>query len=106
MKITFVNKKELEAFLLLLQEISLSLEAKHMEESNPFERYETEARMELIDEIYPKVYKKQFNNQVKNTINITKALAIIIFQHRDILVDVYTEILKNRIVEHIHKDMI
>jgi len=105
-KLQFHNKEELSAFIRLLQEIILWLEAEQMQESDSFKRFEIAARIELMEELLPKVSKKQFNQQVKTSINISKAVAIIIFQNREIAVDIYAEMLKNRIVERIHKDMV
>jgi hypothetical protein len=106
MKITFNNRDELEAFIRLLQEIVLSLESELLTTTDPYDRYEISARIELIEELYPKVAKKQFNTQKKNSVNITKAVAIIIFQNRDIVIDIYAEMLKNRIVQDIHREMV
>lgn len=106
MKFVFSGKDELHAFIRLLQEISLELESQLLYVTNFIEKYEIEAKIELIEDIYPKVAKKQFNAQVKNSIDISKALAIIIFQNRNIAVDVYAEVVKNRLVEHIHRDMV
>jgi hypothetical protein len=106
MKFQFHNKEELKAFITLLQEINLQLESELMSETDSFKRYEISARIELLDELFPIVYKKQFNQQVKSSIKITKAVSIIIFQNRDIIVDIYTELLKNRLVETIHRNMV
>ncbi len=106
MKFQFHNKEELNAFITLLQEINLQLESELMSEMDSFKRYEISARIELLDELFPVVYRKQFNQQVKSSIKITKAVSIIIFQNRDIIVDIYTELLKNRLVETIHKNMV
>ena len=106
MKLEFADHNELEAFLRLLQEIVLTLEAETPSKTEILERYETEAKIELIEELYPKVAKKQFNNQKKNSVTITKAVGIIIFQYREIALDVYAEMLKNRIVQNIHQEMV
>ncbi len=106
MKFVFSNRDELNAFIRLLQEIVIELESQLLNAENFVQKYEIEAKIEIIEEIYPKVARKQFNAQVKNSINITKALAIIIFQNSHIVVDVYAEMLKNRLVEFIHRDMI
>ncbi len=105
-KLQFHNKEELGAFIRLLQEIILWLEAEQMQESDSFKRFEIAARIELMEELLPKVSKKQFNQQLKSSIAITKAVAIIIFQNREIGVDIYAEMLKNRIVESIHREMV
>jgi len=105
-KLQFHNKEELSAFIRLLQEIILWLEAEQMQEADSFKRFEIAARIELMEELLPKVSKKQFNQQIKSSINISKAVGIIIFQNREIAVDIYAEMLKNRIVERIHKDMV
>lgn len=102
----FHNKEELKAFIRLMQEISIELEALLLNESDIFRRYEISARMELIDELMPKIMKKQFSKQIKNSVEITKAIGIIIFQYQEIVVDVYAEMLKTRLVEIIHRDMI
>jgi len=106
LKLKFNNKEELNAFIRLLQEIVLSLEAEQMGERDGFKRFEIAARIELIEELMPKVMKKQFNQQAKSSVPISKAVGIIIFQYREIVVDVYAEMLKNRIVEHIHREMV
>jgi len=106
MKIKFHNKDELTAFIRLIQEIVLTLEAALPVERNPMKRYEMEAQIELLEEIYPKLSKKQFNNQEKNHIKITKAVALIIFQYRDIALDVYADLIRNRVVQDIHKEMV
>jgi hypothetical protein len=105
-KLKFSNKEELNAFTRLLQEIVLNLEAEQMSELDGFKRFEISARIELLEELLPKVMKKQFNQQAKSSINITKAVGIIIFQNREIVVDIYAEMLKNRIVESIHREMV
>ena len=105
-KLKFHNKEELSAFIRLLQEIVLSLEAEHLAESDAFARFEISARIELLEELLSKVEKKQFNQQQKTSVNISKAVALIIFQNRDIVLDVYAEMLKNRIVENIHREMV
>ena len=105
-KLKFHNKEELSAFIRLLQEIVLNLEAEQMAERDPFKKFEIEARLELMEELLPKVSKKQFNQTIKSTVDISKAIALIIFQHREIVLDVYAEMLKNRIVEHIHRQMV
>ena len=106
MKIKFNNRDELDAFIRLLQELVLTMEAELQSKTDMFERYETEAKIELLEELYPKVAKKQFNSKEKNSVKINKALALIIFRYRDVAVDVYTDLLKNRIVETIHRDMV
>lgn len=106
MKFQFHNKEELKAFIRLLQEIELELEAEQMQEADIFRKYEISARIELIDEIMPKVLKKQFNQQIKTSVEISKAVSIIIFQYREIAVDIYAEMLKNRLVETIHREMV
>ena len=105
-KLKFSNKEELNAFTRLIQEIVLNLEAEQMNELDGFKRFEISARIELLEELLPKVMKKQFNQQSKSSINITKAIGIIIFQNREIVVDIYAEMLKNRIVESIHREMV
>lgn len=105
-KLIFNNKEELSAFTRLLQEIVLSLESEQMLESDSFKRFEISARIELMEELLPKVLKKQFNQQAKSSIPITKAVGIIIFQYREIVVDIYAEMLKNRIVQNIHREMV
>ena len=70
------------------------------------DRYETLARIELLEELYPKVAKKQFNSQKKNSVEISRAIALILFKYREIEVDIYADVLKNRIVQHIHQDMV
>ena len=102
----FQNKEELKAFIRLMQEISMELEAVLMRETDIFRRYEISARVELIDELMPKIMKKQFSKQIKNSVEISKAIGIIIFQHQEIAVDIYAEMLKNRLVETIHRDMV
>jgi hypothetical protein len=106
MKVVFNNHDELDAFIRLLQEIVLTMETELMAKTDAYERYEIEAKIELIEELYPKVAKKQFNSQKKNSVNITKAVAIIIFQYREIAIDIYAEMLKNRIVQEIHREMV
>ena len=105
-KLIFHNKEELSAFIRLLQEIVLELESEQLNEQDGFKRFEVSARIELLEELLPKVMKKQFNQQVRSSIPITKAVGIIIFQHREIVVDIYAEMLKNRIVENIHREMV
>jgi len=105
-KLKFHNKEELSAFTRLLQEIVLALEAEQMNELDSFKKFEISARIELLEELLPKVLKKQFNQQTTSSIPITKAIGIIIFQYREIVVDVYAEMLKNRIVENIHREMV
>ena len=105
-KLQFHNKEELGAFIRLIQEIIIELESSQINESDPFNKFEIAARIELLEELLPKVSKKQFNQQVKSTIAITKAIGIIIFQYREIAVDIYADILKNRIVESIHREMV
>ncbi len=106
MKITFADHNELNAFIRLLQEIVLTMEAELPSKEDILDRYETEARIELIEELYPKVARKQFNTQKKNSVTITKAVGLIIFQYREIALDVYAEVLKNRIVQDIHQEMV
>ncbi len=106
MKFQINSKEELSAFIRVIQEISLELEATLNKESDIFRRYEIAARIELLDDLLPKVMKKQFNQQSKTKIEISKAMSIIIFQYREIAVDIYAELIKNRLVETIHKDMI
>ncbi len=106
MKFQFHNKEELKAFIRLLQEIELELETESIGETDIFRRFEISARIELLDDLLIIVSKKQFNQQQKNSINLTKAVSIIIFQYREIVVDIYAEMLKNRLVETIHKDMV
>ena len=106
MKFQINSKEELSAFIRIMQEINLELEAILNAEKDIFRRYEISARIELIDELLPKVMKKQFNQQSKTKIDISKAVSIIIFQYREIVVDIYAELIKNRLVETIHKDMI
>jgi hypothetical protein len=105
-KLQFHNKEELSAFIRLLQEIILWLESEQMQESDSFKRFEIAARIELMEELLPKVSKKQFNQQIKSSISITKAVAIIIFQNREIALDIYAEMLNNPIVESIHREMV
>ncbi len=105
-KLKFNNKEELGAFIRLLQEIVLSLEAEQINERDSFKKFEISARIELMEELLPKVSKKQFNQQQKSSVDISKAVAIIIFQNRQIVLDIYAEMLKNRIVEHIHREMV
>lgn len=106
MKFQINSKEELSAFIRIIQEINLELESAISQEKDIFRRYEISARIELLDELLPKVMKKQFNQQSKTKIEITKAISIIIFQYREIAVDIYAELIKNRLVETIHKDMI
>jgi hypothetical protein len=106
MKFVVQNKDELSAFIRLIQEIELELESELRYEKDVFRRYEIAARIELLDILLPDVMKKQFNQQSKNTINLTKAVSIILFQYREIVVDIYAELLKNRLVESIHRSMI
>jgi hypothetical protein len=106
MKLVFQDKDELDAFIRLLQEIVLAMEAELPGKTDTLDRYETLARIELLEELYPKVAKKQFNAQKKNTIEITRAIALIFFKYREIEVDVYADFLKNRIVQNIHQDMV
>jgi len=105
-KIAFQNKEDLNAFIRLIQEIILALEAEYISETDAFKRFEISARIELLEELLPKVLKKQFNKQTKSSIVITKAVGIIIFQYREIVVDIYADMLKNRIVERIHRNMV
>jgi len=105
-KLAFHNKEELNAFTRLIQEIVLALEADQMNETDGFKRFEISARIELLEELLPKVLKKQFNQQIKSTIVISKAIGIIIFQYREIVVDIYAEMLKNRIVQNIQREMV
>jgi hypothetical protein len=106
MKFVFNNKEELKAFIRLLQEIELELESIYYQETDLFRRFEISARIELLDELLPQVSRKQINQQVKNSINLSKAVSIIIFQYREIAVDIYAEMLKNRLVETIHRSMV
>jgi hypothetical protein len=105
-KLEFRDKEELKAFIRILHEIILELESSAMLLADPFKRYELKARQELLEDILPKVERKQFNQQKKNSIQITKALALVIFIYREIAVDVYADMLKHRIVEHIHREMV
>ncbi len=84
----------------------MELEGLLMSETDIFRKYEVSARIELIDELMPKLMKKQFSKQQKNSIEISKAISIIIFQYREIAVDVYAEVLKNRLVESIYQEMV
>ncbi|MCK5846826.1 MAG: hypothetical protein KAG84_05270 [Bacteroidales bacterium] len=102
----FTNKDELSAFIRILQEISMELESLLLNETDIFRRYEVSARIDLIDEILPKLMKKQFSKQLKNSIEISKAVNIIIFQYREIVVDVYADVVKNRLVESIYREMV
>ncbi|RLD46171.1 MAG: hypothetical protein DRI86_03870 [Bacteroidetes bacterium] len=102
----FSNKDELKALIRILQEISMELESLVHTETDIFRKYEVSARVELIDEILPKLMKKQFSKQVKSSIEISKAVSIIIFQYREIAVDIYAEVLKNRLVETIYREMV
>ena len=102
----FHNKEELNAFIRLLQEISLELEGLQIQETDIFRKFEISARIELIDDLLPKLMKKQFSKQVKNSIELSKAVSIIIFQYQDIVVDVYTELIKNKLVESIYQEMV
>ncbi len=106
MKFQINSKEELSAFIRIIQEINLELESALNIEHDLFRKYEISARIELLDELLPKVMKKQFNQQQKTSINISKAISIIIFQYREIIVDIYAEMVKNRLVQFIHKDMI
>ncbi len=106
MKFQLNNKEELDAFIRILQEINMELESTLLKEHDLFRRYEIAARIELLDELLPKVLKKQFNQQQRSSITISKAVSIIIFQYRQIVVDIYAELIKNRLVESIHKDML
>ena len=106
MKFQFHNKEELKAFIRLLQEIELELESETIGEKDIFRRFEISAKIELLDELLIKVSKKQYNQQQKNSVNLSKAVSIIIFQYREIVVDIYAEMLKNRLVETIHRDMV
>jgi hypothetical protein len=106
MKFQINSKEELSAFIRIIQEINLELETALLSEADLFRRYEISARIELLDDLLPKVMKKQFNQQSKTKIEISKAVSIIIFQYREIAVDIYAELIKNRLVENIHKDMI
>lgn len=105
-KLEFHNKEELKAFIRLLHEIVLELESAAMAESDGFKRYELRARQELLEDMLPKVERKQHNRQVRNSVQITKAVALVIFIYRDIALDVYADMLKHRIVETIHKGMV
>jgi len=102
----FANKEELKAFIRILQEISMELESLKLQETDIFRKFEVEARMELIDDLMPKVMKKQFSKQIKNSIEISKAISIIIFQYREIAVDIYADVIKNRLVESIYQEMV
>ena len=102
----FHNKEELKAFIRLLQDISLELEGLQIKETDIFRKFEIAARIELIDDLLPKLMKKQFSKQMKNSIELSKAVSIIIFQHQDIVVDVYTELIKNKLVESIYQEMV
>ena len=84
----------------------MELEGLLMSETDIFRKYEVSARIELIDELMPKLMKKQFSKQQKNSIEISKAISIIIFQYREIAVDIYAEVLKNRLVESIYQEMV
>lgn len=102
----FQDKEELKAFIRLMHEIILELESVIMTESDSFKNYELHARKELLEELLPKIERKQFNQQRKSSVSVSKAVAIIIFIYRDIVVDVYADMLKHRIVEHIHRGMV
>ena len=102
----FENKEELKAFIRILQEISMELESLLQTETDIFRKYEVLARIELIDDILPKLMKKQFSKQIKNSIEFSKAVSIIIFQYREIVVDVYADVVKNRLVESIYQEMV
>lgn len=106
MKIEFLDHSELDAFIRLLQEIVLTMEAELPNKTEALDRYETLARIELLEELYPKVAKKQFNSQKKNSVEITRAIGLVLFQYRHIEVDIYADFLKNRIVQFIHRDMV
>lgn len=106
MKIEFNDHSELDAFIRLLQEIVIAMEAELPTKNDSLDRYETLARIELLEELYPKVAKKQFNSQKKNSVEITRAIALILFKYRSIEVDIYADFLKNRIVQYIHRDMV
>ncbi len=84
----------------------MELEGLLMSETDIFRKYEVSARIEIIDELMPKLMKKQFSKQEKNSIEMSKALSIIIFQYREIAVDIYAEVLKNRLVESIYQEMV
>ncbi len=105
-KLEFRDKEELKAFIRLLHEIVLELESSAMHEQDPFKRYELRARQELMEDLLPKVERKQFNQQNKNSVSISKAVALVIFIYRDIALDVYADMLRHRIVEHIHREMV
>jgi hypothetical protein len=83
----------------------MELESENITEEDSFKRYEIQAKIELMEEILPKIERKQFNTQVKNSVQLTKAVAIILFQNRSIVVDIYAEMLKNRLVQEIHREM-
>ena len=105
-KLEFRDKEELRAFIRLLHEIILELESASMFEADSFKKYELLARKELMEELLPKVERKQFNTQKKNSIQITKAVALVIFIYREIVLDVYADTLKHRIVETIYREMV
>lgn len=106
MKFEFKNKEELKAFIRILQEIVLELESQLIGEDDGFRKFEVQAKIELIEELFPKVERKQFNSQQKNSVQLSKAIALIIFQYRAIVVDIYAELLKNRLVQEIHQEMV
>jgi len=102
----FANKEELNAFIRILQEISLELESLVLQETDIYRKFEVEARIELIDQLMPKLMKKQFSKTIKNSIDISKAISIIIFQYREIVVDIYADVIKNRLVASIYQEMV
>jgi|GEM_PF-2290588 hypothetical protein len=102
----FHNKEELNAFIRLGQEIILELEAEKIRERDSFKKYEIAAQLELMEELMPQIYKKQFNQQLKNSVKLSKAVCLIIFQNRNIAIDIYADLLKNRLVETIHRNMV
>jgi hypothetical protein len=105
-KIEFKNREELKAFIRLSQEIIIELESLILNEDDSFKSFDYSAQKELLEEILPKVERKQFNQQKTNSISINKATAIVIFKHREIVVDVYAEMLKNLLVEKIYREMV
>lgn len=106
MKIQINGHDELDAFIRLIQEMVLSMESELPLKTDALDRYETKARIELLEELYPRVAKKQFNTQKKNSIEISKAICLIFFQYRHIEVDIYADFLRNRIVQTIHQEMV
>lgn len=106
LKFEFYNKEELKAFIRLVQEIIMELEAENMNCNDNFLRFEVQAKIELMEELLPKIEKKQFNAQQKNSVHLSKAVSLILFQYRAIAVDIYAEMLKSRLVQEIHREMI